>query len=217
MLPRVEGTYVSDRSAELASGAGEPGSTRSEWLLWGALRRRPPGWLAEVPTGRYRLDFFCPDAMLAVEVDGGSHYGRERAGYDERRDLWHLDEGIESLRVSAREVERDLPGVLSIIDGRVASRMDDLGAVTTPLPPRHGRLSLGRLVEVLQSAWERPGRREFLSRLIVLSLLVIACGALRWNWLSLRETYTDLTGWATQQLQHTLVKPPTAVNTTGPG
>lgn len=63
--------------------------TRSESLLWQALRRERVGWEREYATGPYRLDFFCPTARLAVEVDGGSHAGRTAWSRDVERDAWH--------------------------------------------------------------------------------------------------------------------------------
>ncbi len=37
------------------------------------------------PVGRYIVDFFCLDAQLAVELDGGGHNESDQAEYDEVR------------------------------------------------------------------------------------------------------------------------------------
>lgn len=97
--------------------------TRSEVLLWQALEPRPEGWLREYSTGPYRLDFFCPALRLAVEVDGGSHYGRAAADKDELRDQWHALRGITTRRFSANHVERDVGGVRAEIADAVAARL----------------------------------------------------------------------------------------------
>jgi very-short-patch-repair endonuclease len=102
-------------------------STPSERRLWRALEGRAPGWVREYDSGPYRLDFYCPHLRLAVEVDGGSHYGKERAAYDGRRDLWHMRRDIATMRVSAEHVMRDLPGVVQLIDERVNQRSKALG------------------------------------------------------------------------------------------
>lgn len=99
-------------------------------MLWAVLRTRQPGWLAEVPTGRYRLDFFCPDAILAVEVDGATHYNARAITYDRARDEWHRSQGITTLRFSGREVERSLPSVVARIEAEVRTR------VAAPVPAR---------------------------------------------------------------------------------
>ena len=44
--------------------------------LWRLLRdRRFAGYKfrREHPLGRYALDFYCPEAKISVEVDGGQH------------------------------------------------------------------------------------------------------------------------------------------------
>src|SRR5689334_12261890 len=108
--------------------------TRSELLLWSALSELNLGWVREFANGRYRLDFFLPSHALAVEVDGSSHYGNVAREYDAKRDEWHATRGIETMRVSAEHVERDLPGVLEDIAKRVALRGLNAGAaVESPL------------------------------------------------------------------------------------
>src|SRR5699024_5241929 len=57
-------------------------STLSEILLWQRLKR---GQLLgydfhrQKPIGNYIVDFYCPDILLAIEIDGNSHRfkGRE--------------------------------------------------------------------------------------------------------------------------------------------
>ena len=60
--------------------------TPPEARLWVHLRRRALDGLKfrrQHPAGVYVLDFYCAEAMLAVEVDGESHEGRGE--YDARR------------------------------------------------------------------------------------------------------------------------------------
>lgn len=92
-----------------------PAVTRSELMLWSLLEHEPPGWQRAHSTGLYRLDFYCPSARLAVEVDGGSHYGQQAAERDRLRDAWHEARGITTKRFSACEVERQPEWVLGVI------------------------------------------------------------------------------------------------------
>jgi very-short-patch-repair endonuclease len=39
----------------------------------------------QAPIGGYILDFYCHDAKLGIELDGGQHSEAERAQYDEGR------------------------------------------------------------------------------------------------------------------------------------
>lgn len=101
--------------------------TKSEILLWEQLRSSELEWFAEVPTRYgYTLDFYCPSVQIAVEVDGGSHWGREGAERDATRDEVHNGMGIRTHRFSARHVETDPVSVLHEIEALVRRRAADL-------------------------------------------------------------------------------------------
>ena len=87
--------------------------TRSEALLWSALRgRRLAGtkWRRQQKMGRLIVDFFCAELRLVIEVDGAVHQGRE--AFDASRQESLELSGLRVLRVSADEMETDLEGVL---------------------------------------------------------------------------------------------------------
>jgi len=119
---------------ELPRRRGPLPETRSEALLREALARRPEGWAAEHATGRYRLDFSCAELAMALEVDGASHWGHESAAADAARDAWHAARGIVTHRLSAREVETDLAGVMRQVDWWVALRRRAAPAQVAPQP-----------------------------------------------------------------------------------
>src|SRR6266487_2315897 len=51
-------------------------STRHERILWRHLRNRQlQGWKfrRQHPVDRYVIDFYCPEAHLAIELDGGGN------------------------------------------------------------------------------------------------------------------------------------------------
>jgi len=55
-------------------------ATEAEVRLWSKLRRRQLAGVRfrrQQPIGPYIVDFFCPEAQLIVEVDGGQHADRE--------------------------------------------------------------------------------------------------------------------------------------------
>ena len=60
--------------------------TPAEKILWAALRGRRFDSLKfrrQYPTGQYILDFHCPELLLALEIDGETHLGKEE--HDEAR------------------------------------------------------------------------------------------------------------------------------------
>jgi very-short-patch-repair endonuclease len=107
--------------------------TRSEQMLWGRLVLEPEVWFAEHRTGGpYTLDFYCPSAELAVEIDGDSHRGAGMAEKEEVRDAWHLARGIRTKRFKADEVERHLDWVVKEIGVLLLAEPVQ---VVAPLPP----------------------------------------------------------------------------------
>lgn len=83
--------------------------SKFEIMLWQQLRGKPLGikFRRQHPIGSYILDFYCPSAKLAIEVDGMAHDMGNRPESDERRE-WDLSQkGVETIRISAREVLLD--------------------------------------------------------------------------------------------------------------
>jgi hypothetical protein len=60
----------------------------------------------------YTLDFFCQDAAMVIELDGGQHADSER---DRRRDEWLAERGLRVLRFWNHEVLQDTESVLQAI------------------------------------------------------------------------------------------------------
>jgi very-short-patch-repair endonuclease len=50
------------------------------------------------------VDFYCPDAKLVIEIDGGQHYSEPGMAKDAVRDCHLADLGITVQRFSAREL-----------------------------------------------------------------------------------------------------------------
>ena len=59
--------------------------TLPEKLLWVRLRRSDLNFRRQHPIGHYVLDFYCPAAKLAIEVDGAAHDFGDRPARDDRR------------------------------------------------------------------------------------------------------------------------------------
>jgi very-short-patch-repair endonuclease len=85
--------------------------TQAEESVWKLLRKKQTGHLfkRQVPVGKYVLDFYCPQASLAVEVDGGHH--ANQLEYDAERDKWLKERGIGILRIPADDLYYDPIGL----------------------------------------------------------------------------------------------------------
>ena len=82
-----------------------------------ALARAPRGvaFLRQHPIGRYVLDFYCPTAKLAIEIDGIAHEMGNRPQRDEARDAWLAAQGLLIARIEASRVLRDRDGVAEML------------------------------------------------------------------------------------------------------
>ena len=90
-----------------------------EVLLWDVIRRRRLGGLRfrrQHPVGPYVLDFYCPSAKLAVEVDGGAHDHPDRMRRDAARDELLAARGIRVLRLQAKIVLKDMDAAWRTIE-----------------------------------------------------------------------------------------------------
>lgn len=97
-------------------------ATRSERRLWSKLRRREPFWWREVRTDIWTLDFYCPHARLAVEVDGGYHRQSYFQVRDQHRDADNAKHGILTLRFTNADISYRRRRVLLEIDAVVEAR-----------------------------------------------------------------------------------------------
>ena len=92
-------------------------STDAERRLWSLVRGRRLGakFRRQHSLDGYTLDFFSPEVMVAVEVDGGQHFEEAHRRSDTARDATLAARGIEVLRFSDREVLLETQGVGEVI------------------------------------------------------------------------------------------------------
>ena len=89
--------------------------TDAEKLLWECLgRKRLKGlkFRRQHPIGRYIADFYCPEAHLAVELDGSIHQVKDQKEYDRIRQEAIEMRGIRVVRLKNEEVEKDIDSVI---------------------------------------------------------------------------------------------------------
>jgi very-short-patch-repair endonuclease len=57
------------------------------------------------------LDFYCASARLAIEVDGAAHDFGDRPRLDDVRTEWLKSQGVDVLRIAAKDVLADADAV----------------------------------------------------------------------------------------------------------
>ncbi|HMN18118.1 MAG: DUF559 domain-containing protein [Ignavibacteriota bacterium] len=92
-------------------------STFTEIQLWNYLKKkqlRGYDFDRQKPIDNYIVDFYCKDLMLAIEVDGESHYGN--TDKDKKKDKRLNELGIAVLRFDDLDIVYKLDKVIEKIE-----------------------------------------------------------------------------------------------------
>ena len=103
--------------------------TLSEVLLWRELKNGQMQGFdfdRQRPIDEFIVDFYCKDLMLAIEIDGQSHYSAEAIEYDEYRQKRMEDFGVRFLRFDDLDVKKKMPWVLEEIELWIIHYKDEL-------------------------------------------------------------------------------------------
>ena len=98
-------------------------STEAERRMWRMLRGRRFSafkFRRQYPFGNYFLDFFCPEAGLAIELDGGVHGCAESRVHDSERDGFLKQKGIRVLRFWNHQMGKEL----ELVQGAIRRALD---------------------------------------------------------------------------------------------
>ena len=94
---------------------------RKLWYLF--LRKYPAKIYKQRIIGRFIVDFYCASARLVIELDGTQHYEPQGMAYDSERTAFLTSLGLEVLRFSNRDIDRDFYGVCTKIDVTIQKRL----------------------------------------------------------------------------------------------
>ena len=89
--------------------------TEAEELLWQALRNKQVGnckFRRQHPIGQFIADFYCHEAGLIIEVDGGYHNKADQKTYDKARTQVINDFGVKVIRFTNEEILSNLTEVV---------------------------------------------------------------------------------------------------------
>ena len=98
--------------------------TKEEKHLWyDFLRQYPVRFLRQKVIDNYIVDFYCHEARLIVEVDGGQHYEPDGLQYDAERTALIEGRGFVVVRIPNNEVFRNFRGICEYIDVKVKEQL----------------------------------------------------------------------------------------------
>ena len=100
---------------------------RKLWFCF--LKSYPVRFQRQKTIGKYIADFYCAQAGLIVELDGGGHYEAEQQSKDEMRTKMLENNGLKVLRFCNLDIDKQFYSVCTVIDEEVKRRM---------VPPKEG-------------------------------------------------------------------------------
>lgn len=106
------GKIIFQRAAELRANP-----TPMEEHLWHFLSNNQLDlrFKRQHPIGNYLADFYCHQAKLAIEIDGGVHETEEQKLIDKEKDEFYQSVGIKVLRVTNKTLNNSTEEVLTNI------------------------------------------------------------------------------------------------------
>ncbi|MGN8055800.1 endonuclease domain-containing protein [Pedobacter sp. 22163] len=92
--------------------------TEAEEIMWQCLRNRKIlnfKFRRQHPVHKFIADFYCHEAKLIVEIDGGIHNHHENQEYDQNRTDELKEIGITIIRFTNEDVNNNLNEVINVI------------------------------------------------------------------------------------------------------
>ena len=100
-------------------------STDAEAFLWERLRNRSLlgfKFRRQHQVGQYIVDFYCNEASLVIECDGGIHSRAEVWHHDQNREIYMSALGLHTMRFTNEEVLNETERILSEISDYLRAR-----------------------------------------------------------------------------------------------
>lgn len=124
-----------DEFRKRAQALRREGTKEENHLWYDFLRGYPVQFKRQAVFGDYIVDFYCPQAKLAVEVDGSQHYEEKGQEYDRQRtDELKKIYGLEIVRFTNIEINHNFEGVCLEIDRQVRRKAPSSAPCGAPSP-----------------------------------------------------------------------------------
>lgn len=95
--------------------------TLGEVLLWNEIKNKQLGvrFSRQIPIDKFIVDFYCKDLLLAIEIDGSTHYHDDQPEKDANRQERLESLGVSFLRFDDIDVKTSIKWMIEEIYRRV--------------------------------------------------------------------------------------------------
>lgn len=93
-------------------------STDAEKLLWSKTRKKQIKnyqFFRQKPIDNYIVDFYCKEAKLVIEIDGGQHYEDKNIEEDKKRDEFLKNLKLRIMRFTNLNILKNIDNVIQKI------------------------------------------------------------------------------------------------------
>jgi very-short-patch-repair endonuclease len=107
--------------------------TPAEATLWRHLRNRNLKYKfrRQHPIDFFIIDFYCAEAKLLIEIDGGSHLAKEQIEYDKARTEYLEALGYKVIRFTNDDVRYNINAVADEIIKNVEKRVEEMNKTSS--------------------------------------------------------------------------------------
>lgn len=103
----------------LAKGLRKNATPQENELWYKFLRHFPVRFQRQKVIDGYIVDFYCHQARLVIELDGFQHYSPESLQYDAPRSATFAKRGLQVLRFTNQDIDRQFAGVCTATEAAV--------------------------------------------------------------------------------------------------
>ena len=105
-----------DKNKEIAKTLRKTMTKEERHLWYDFLRSYPVKFYRQRRIDRYIVDFYCAQAQLVIELDGGQHYDEAGMAADEERTAVLERYGLRVIRFTNLEIQRQFSAVCEVIN-----------------------------------------------------------------------------------------------------
>ncbi|HCX27794.1 MAG TPA: hypothetical protein DHI91_01495 [Candidatus Portnoybacteria bacterium] len=118
------GHLLYNKNLKILSRQLRTSSTDAEKLLWSKIRKKQiKGYqfFRQKPIGNFIVDFYCKEAGLVIEIDGGQHYENENIKNDKIREDFLKKQGLKIMRFTNLDILKNIESVV----GKIYDEIDE--------------------------------------------------------------------------------------------